>query len=146
MAGCTGKPSGFTDKFSRFTENLWAAPRRGREMIRRVMGTTMVLAAVLMAGESVYAAPMTALRIPVHAKMFSRDKQMVSFHLRNDSKDPLTVKAGAQEMTLEPGKPVDVTLKIGDTVTVAKATAALPEGTVLATVNSDLKGTTIALR
>lgn len=115
-------------------------------MIRRVMGTTMVLAVAMLASESVYAAPMTALRIPVHAKMGGRDKQMVSFHLRNDSKDPLTVKAGTQEMTLEPGKPVDVKLKIGDTVTVAKATPHFPEGTLLATVNPDLKDTTVALR
>ena len=115
-------------------------------MIRRVMGSTMVLAAVLIAGESVYAAPLTALRVPVHAMFGSKDKQMVSFHLRNDSKEPLVVKAGSQEMTLEPGKPVDVTLKIGETVTVAKSTDKFPEGTVLATVNSDLKDTTIALR
>ncbi len=114
-------------------------------MIRRVMGSTMVLAAVLMAGESVYAAPLTALHSPVHAKM-GKDKQMVSFHLRNDSKDPLIVKAGSQQLTLEPGKPIDVTLKIGETVTVAKATSKFPEGTVLATVNTDLKDTTIALR
>jgi hypothetical protein len=114
-------------------------------MIRRVMGSTMVLAAVLMAGESVYAAPLTALRAPVHAKM-GKDKQMVSFHLRNDSKDNLIVKAGSQQLTLEPGKPVDVTLKVGETVTVAKATSKFSEGTVLATVNQDLKDTTIALR
>jgi hypothetical protein len=114
-------------------------------MIRRVIGSTMVLAAVLMAGESVYAAPLTALRVPVHAKM-GKDKQMVSFHLRNDSKDALFIKAGSQEMTLEPGKPVDVTLKIGETVTVAKSTTKFPEGTVLATVNPELKDTTIALR
>lgn len=105
----------------------------------------MVLAAVLLAGETVYAAPLSALRVPVHA-MFGKQKQVVSFHLRNDSKNPLIVKAGNQQITLEPGKPVDVTLKIGDTVTVAKATPSFPEGTVLATVNPDLKDTTIALR
>jgi hypothetical protein len=114
-------------------------------MIRRVMGSTMVLAVVLMAGESVYAAPLTALHSPVHAKM-GKDKQMVTFHLRNDSTEQLVVKAGSQEMTLEPGKPVDVTLKVGETVTVAKSTKKFPEGTVLATVNQDLKDTTIALR
>jgi hypothetical protein len=113
-------------------------------MIRRVMGSTMVLAAVLLAGESVYAAPLTALHVPVHAKM--KDKSMISFHLRNDSKDPITVKAGSQELTLAPGKLVDVSLKIGETITVAKTTANFPEGTVLTTVNSDLKDSTIALR
>ena len=114
-------------------------------MIRRVIGSTMVLATVLMAGESMFAAPLTALHNPVHAKM-GKTKDMVSFHLRNDSKEPLTVKAGSQELTLEPGKPVDVTLKVGETLTVAKATARFPEGTILATVNQDLKDSTIALR
>lgn len=114
-------------------------------MIRRVVGSTMVLAVVLMAGESMFAAPLTALRVPVHAKM-GKQKDMVSFHLRNDSKEPLTIKAGAQEMTLEPGKPVGVTLKVGETVTIAKATANFQEGAVLATVSQDLKDTTIALR
>jgi hypothetical protein len=105
----------------------------------------MVLAVVLMAGESMFAAPLNALRVPVHAKM-GKTKDMVSFHLRNDSKEPLTIKAGSQELTLEPGKPVDVTLKVGETLTVAKATPRFPEGTVLATVNQDLKDSTIALR
>lgn len=114
-------------------------------MIRRVMGSTMVLAALLMAGESMYAAPLTALRVPVHAKM-GKKKDVVSFHLRNDSKDPLKVKAGSQDLTLEPGKPVDVSLKVGDQVTVEKSTPEFQEGTVLATVNPDLKDTTIALR
>ena len=114
-------------------------------MIRRVMGSTVMLAAVLMAGESMYAAPFTALHSPVHAKM-GKQKDMVKFSLRNDSKEPLSVKAGSQELTLEPGKPVDVSLKVGETVTVAKATASFQEGAVLATVNNDLKGTTIALK
>lgn len=114
-------------------------------MIRRVMGSTMVLAALLMAGESMYAAPTIALHAPVLAKM-GRDKQMVKFHLRNDSKEPIVVKAGNQQMTLDPGKPVDVTLKIGEQITVAKATAHFAEGTVVTTVNPDLKDSTIALQ
>lgn len=105
----------------------------------------MVLAVVLMAGESMFAAPLTALRVPVHAKM-GKQKDMVKFHLRNDSKEPMTIKAGTQEMTLEPGKPVDVTLKVGDTVTVAKTTEKFQEGAVLATVSQDLRDTTIAVR
>jgi hypothetical protein len=113
-------------------------------MIRRVMGSTMVLAVVLMAGESMFAAPLTALHAPVNA--MGKQKEMVTFHLRNDSKDALIVKAGSQQLTLEPGKPVDVTLKIGDTVTVAKGTASFPEGTVVATASNDLKDSTIALR
>lgn len=110
----------------------------------RVMGSTMLLAAVLTTGGSMYAAPSTALHAGVHA--MGKQKDMVSFHLRNDSTQPLVVKAGTQELTLEPGKPVDVTLKVGETVTVARATTSFQEGVVLATVSQDLKNTTIALK
>lgn len=113
-------------------------------MIRRVVGSSMVLAVVLMAGESMFAAPLAALHVPVHA--MGKQKDMVSFHLRNDSGEALEVKAGSQQLTLQPGKPVDVTLKIGDTVIVAKGTSKFPEGTVLATASQDLKDSTIALR
>lgn len=113
-------------------------------MIRRVVGSTMVLAVVLMAGESMFAAPLTGLHVPVHAKM-GRQKDIVKFHLRNDCKEPVTVKAGAQEMTLEPGKPVDVKLKVGETVSVARSTPKYQEGTVLTTVTQDLSDTTLAL-
>jgi len=104
----------------------------------------MVLAVALMAGESMFAAPLTALHVPVQA--MGKQKEMVTFHLRNDSKDSLVVKAGNQQLTLEPGKPVDVTLKVGDTVTVTKGTHNFPEGTVVATATQDLKDSTIALR
>jgi len=104
----------------------------------------MVLAVALMAGESMFAAPLTALHVPVQA--MGKQKEMVTFHLRNDSKDSLIVKAGNQQLTLEPGKPVDVTLKVGDTVTVTKGTHSFPEGTVVATASQDLKDSTIALR
>lgn len=113
-------------------------------MIRRVIGSSMVLAVVLMAGESIFAEPLTALHVPVNA--MGKQKEMVTFHLRNDSSQTLQVKAGNQQLTLEPGKPVDVTLKIGDTVTVAKGTSKFPEGTVIATASQDIKDSTIALR
>jgi hypothetical protein len=113
-------------------------------MIRRIVGSTMVLAAVLLAGESVQAASLTAIYVPVHA--MGKTKDTVTFHLRNDSKEPLMVKAGSQEMTLEPGKLVDVTLKVGETVTVAKATPTFAEGAVVATASRDLRDSTVALQ
>lgn len=113
-------------------------------MIRRVMGSTMVLAALLLAGESVYAAPFNAVDVPVHAKMGKQKN--VSFHMRNESKEPLLVRAGKTEMTLEPGKPIELTLKVGETVTVAQSTHRFPEGTVLITVSSEMNDSTITLR
>jgi hypothetical protein len=54
-------------------------------MIRRFVGSTMVLSAVLLlAGETVYAAPISAFNVPVQAKMGKT--KLVSLQLRNDSK------------------------------------------------------------
>jgi hypothetical protein len=113
-------------------------------MIRRVVGSTMVLAAVLLAGETVYAAPMTAFNVPVQAKMGKT--KLVTLQLRNDSSQPLKVKAGDSEMTLEPGKVTQVKLAAGTTIVAEETTPSFAAGTVVATVTSDLSHVTIALK
>ena len=113
-------------------------------MIRRVVASTMVLAGVLLAGESVYAAPINAVDVPVHAKI-GKAKGTVNLRVRNESKEPLVVKAGDTEMTLEPGKPVQLSMKVGETITVARGTQSYSEGMVLATINQEMKNSTITL-
>ncbi|HEX4154334.1 MAG TPA: hypothetical protein VHY48_01855 [Acidobacteriaceae bacterium] len=110
-------------------------------MIRRVMGSTMVLAAVLLAGETVYAAPFHKSDVPAHAKV-----KLVSFNLRNDSRTPLKVKAGDQELTLAPGKVTPVKLATGTTIVAEETTPEFEAGAVLATVASNLSDATIALK
>lgn len=108
-------------------------------MIRRVVASTMVLAAVLLAGETVYAAPFHRSDVPAHVKL-------VSFNLRNDSKAPLKVKVGDQEMTLAPGKVTPVKLAPGATIVAEESTPSFEAGAVLATVGSNLKDATIAFK
>jgi hypothetical protein len=113
-------------------------------MIRRVIGSTMVLAALMLAGETVYAAPAAAFHssdVPAKVKT-----KMVSFRLRNDSNAPVKVKAGDQELTLEPGKPMPVKLPEGATVVAEETTPSFAAGTVLATASSSLSDATVALK
>lgn len=104
----------------------------------------MVLAAVLLAGETVYAAPMTAFNVPVQAKMGKT--KLVKLQLRNDSKEPLKVKAGDQEMTLQPGVETPVKLAPGTTIVAEETTPSFTAGSVLATVSAELNNATIALK
>jgi hypothetical protein len=114
---------------------------------RRVFGTTMVLAAALLACESVYASPLTAVHIPVQAKLGKTAKaKMVSLNLRNDSAAPIKVKAGDNEMTLAPGKLAAVKVAEGATIIAVEATPSFPAGAVLATVSSSLSQATLALK
>lgn len=111
-------------------------------MIRRVMGSTMVLAAVLLAGETVHAAPRAASDVQTRVS----NGKLVKFDLRNDSKETLKIKAGDQEMTLVPGKTVHVKLPAGTALVAEETTPDFAAGSVLATVSTDLSNATIALK
>ena len=74
-------------------------------MNRRSVFGVMVMAATLVSAQAVYAAP-TAVHSPVNA--IYANAKLVKFTLRNDSSAPLKLKVGDNEMTLLPGKPVDV--------------------------------------
>lgn len=102
----------------------------------------MVVLASMITSEAAFAAP-AAVHAPVHA-MFSAPKR-VSFSVRNDSKDPIKVKAGATEMTLLPGKTTAVKLTVGETVVAQEATPHYAAGAVLVTVTSELSDATVAL-
>lgn len=113
-------------------------------MIRRVMGSTVLLAAVLLAGETVYAAPRIHSDVPGRVK--TGKTKLVSFQLRNDSKQPLKVKVGDQELTLVPGKATAVKLASGTTIVAEETTADITAGSVLATVNPAFSNATVALK
>lgn len=113
-------------------------------MNRRVVVSAMVLAAAIVASESAYASPAMSARVPIHAK-FGKTK-LVSFNLRNDSKEPIKVKAGETEITLEPGKLTPVKLAAGTTIVAQETTPHFPAGSVVATVTSDLSAATLSLK
>lgn len=113
-------------------------------MIRRFVGSSMVLAVVLLAGETVYAAPRSpSSDVPARAKVSGR---LVSFQLRNDYSHPLKVKAGDEELTLAPGKAVKVKLHEGATIVAEESTPSFTAGSVLATVSSGLSDATVAIK
>ena len=80
---------------------------------------------------------------PVHA-MFSKTKT-VKFSLRNDSGAPVKLKAGADSMTLEKGKVLELKLAEGTQVTLEEATPTQPAGTILAQVSTTLSGNTLVI-
>ena len=113
-------------------------------MNRRLVMCAMVLSASLVASGSMYASPTLGVRVPVQAKIGKT--KMVSVNLRNDSKQPIKVKAGDAELTLEPGKLTPVKLSAGQTIVAQETSPERAAGTVIATVTSGLDGATIALR
>jgi hypothetical protein len=111
-------------------------------MKKNLVVGSMVMLVSMFASEAVYAAPV-AVHSPVHAA-FSHSK-MVSFSVRNDTKAPFKVKAGANDMTVEPGKTVAVKLAVGDKIVATETTPNYPAGTVIVVTSRDLSDTTVAV-
>jgi hypothetical protein len=114
-------------------------------MNRKSVMSVMVMAASLVSASAVYAAP-ASVRTPVNAIYSNANGKLVKFSLRNDSSVPLKLKVGDQEMTLAPGKPVDVKLAVGQTVIAEETTATNKAGDVLATAFDGLNGATVSVR
>lgn len=112
-------------------------------MNRSKIVSAMVLASTVVTGSAAFASPLT-LRVPVNA-IFGKP-HTVNFKLRNDGAQPMKLKAGAQELTLEPGKTMPVKLSVGDQIVVAENTGARVAGTVLATVSNNMSDTTLAFK
>jgi hypothetical protein len=110
--------------------------------IRMVAGT-MVMAAAMFAGLPVYAA---GASLPTSGHEISNRAKMVSFHLRNDAKTPIQVKAGETELTLAPGKTVHVKAAAGASIVAENTTPNYATGTVVSMVSSALNGSTVVLR
>lgn len=105
--------------------------------------SAMVLTTSVLAGSAASASRL-AVRVPVNA-MFGKT-HTVSFRIRNDSGQPMKIKAGAQEMTLEPGKATPVKLNVGEQIVILEETAQRPSGTVLTTVSASLSDATLSFK
>jgi hypothetical protein len=111
-------------------------------MNRRSVVTAMVLGASMLTGEAMYATPV-AVHAPVYA-MFGNVKT-VKFSLHNNSKEVVKVKAGETELTLQPGKTVDVKLPVGTKIVAQEQTQNYHAGDVLAVASQDLSDSTVTL-
>jgi hypothetical protein len=111
-------------------------------MNRRSVVTAMVLAASIVLPGSAFAAP-ASVHSPVQAML--GNQKLVSFSLHNATSEPLKVKAGDKEMTLNPGSVTTVKLPAGTKIVTQEATAKYEAGSVLAVVSPELKDATVTL-
>lgn len=116
--------------------------KRGSVMNRHFVVGTMVMAVAMLAGQAVLAEPAA---IPTMTRAMYKTKT-VSFNLRNDSKSTLTIQAGDQKITIEPGKVVPVKLEEGTKLVAVTATAKLAQGDVISVVSSAIASATIAIQ
>src|ERR1700733_801252 len=106
--------------------------------------TLAVVTTSLLAAPAVYAAP--AVSSPVHA-MFSKSKtSTVKLSLRNDTGSAMEVKVGDKVMTLDPGKPVSLSLEVGTRIVANSTTPNHAVGSLIEEVISDHNGATIVIR
>jgi hypothetical protein len=107
--------------------------------------TLAVVATSLLAAPAVYAAP-ASISSPVHAMFTKAKSSTVKLSLRNDSGSPLEVKVGDKVMTLDPGKPVSLSLEVGTRIVANSTTPNHAVGSLIEEVISDHNGATIVIR
>lgn len=106
--------------------------------------TIAVVATSLLAAPAVYAAPVS-VSSPVHA-MFAKTKTTtVKLNLRNETGSVMEVKVGDKVVTLDPGKPVSMTLEVGTRIVANSATPNHAVGSLIEEVVSDHNNATIII-
>jgi hypothetical protein len=101
--------------------------------------------AVVLAGMSgmAHAAP-PDLGVPVRA--MSDKAKMVKLNIRNDSGQQMTLRAGADVVTIEAGKTTALRLPVGTRIVMENSTPTHEAGTLLAQVAKELGGATLAVK
>lgn len=102
------------------------------------------LAVAVSLSGAAFAAPATGIHAPVHA-FFGRP-HTVKVTLQNDGQQPLTLKDGDQEWTLQPGKEASVKLLEGDKVIAETASPDHAAGSVVLQATNLLDGATIHIK
>ena len=110
----------------------------------RIVASTMALSLSMLAlGVQAHAAPASALSVPVHA-LFGKSK-MINVKVENKTQTVLTIQAGDQTITVQPGATGSLKLTAGTQITSVNATATLTAGTVIATATSNLNDSTLTV-
>jgi len=112
-------------------------------MIRRYLLFASPLALVcLLSCPAIHASPVRGF-VPAHA-IFGKTKT-VKVELRNTTQAPIALHAGEQNITVEPGKTITLSLPAGTRITTARNTSKHPAGTLIIQVYSGLNGAVIDL-
>ena len=104
---------------------------------------TMVMMASLIGSEAVYAQPVS-IHVPVHA-IFAKTK-MVSFTVRNETKELVQVTVSGSTVDIAPGKSTNVKAADGEKILAANSTAHYAVGTVIVVASSAISDASIVLR
>jgi hypothetical protein len=112
-------------------------------MNRRIVAAAMASVLSLSAAGSLHAAPLSVFGQPA-ADNVTKVK-MVSFNVRNDSKQSLVLEAGGQQITIEPGKSAVLKVGEGTDVVNVSGTSHVAAGSVVTKVTKDLQGNTLAI-
>jgi hypothetical protein len=111
-------------------------------MTHRILAVTTMAVVSLITAPALVAAPVSGIRI--HAKL--DNAKTISFSLRNDSKEAVTVKAGDQQLTIQPGKASNIKTADGTQIISVTATATHTAGEVLAVASTTLSGNTLVIK
>ncbi len=111
-------------------------------MHRRLLAAAMASALSVSVAGSAFAAPPSLFG---HASDSAKAGKMISFNVRNSSGATLVLKAGDQQITIEPGKTSALKLAEGVQVTTVNSTATQAAGAVLTTVSRQLAGNTLVI-
>ena len=110
---------------------------------RRIVTAAMASVLSLSVAGSLHAAPLGVFH---HAPADNATKvKMVSFNIRNDSKQSLVIQAGGQQITIEPGKSVVLKVGEGSDIVNVSGTEHAAAGSVVTKVTKDLQGNTLAV-
>lgn len=108
------------------------------------LAATFALTASITVASAAHAAPATNLHSDMHG--FFGKPHKVTLTLENDCQEPMTLKAGTQEWTLQPGKDARVKLDAGEKVVVETASSSHAAGDVVVQATNDLDGATIRIK
>ena len=89
------------------------------------------------------AAPVSTIPVPVHA-LFGKSKT-VNVKVENKTQTVLTIQAGDQTITVQPGATGSLKVITGTQITSVNATPTLTAGTVIATATSNLNDSTLTV-
>ena len=112
-------------------------------MNRKIVAIAMAISLSPLAAQPLFAAPVAASA--KHTADKSAKVKTVSFNLRNDSAASVTIQAGDQQFTVEPGKTASMKLAVGVQVIAVNGTNHIAAGSVVTQVNSTLQGNTLAI-
>ena len=120
-----------------------------KEMKSRIAISTFALALAFSATVASHAAGFEDLHganVPTATSTSVKVKvKLVSFHLRNDSKTPLLLQMGDQQITIAPGATTALKLARGMQIVAVNGTGRVAAGSVISTVDPGLQDNTLVV-